>query len=73
MRYALQLAEVTAPVADGPLDAAAIEAAAAAFEQRYAALYGADTGFREAAPDPRSSPAGRSTRRNCADRSRPGW
>ncbi|MGZ4433288.1 MAG: hydantoinase/oxoprolinase N-terminal domain-containing protein [Trebonia sp.] len=32
----------------GPLDAAAIEAAAAAFEQRYAALYGADTGFREA-------------------------
>src|ERR1700761_8352689 len=45
MRYAMQLAEVTAPVAGGPLDAAAIEAAAAAFEQRYAALYGADTGF----------------------------
>ena len=34
--------------AGGPLDAAAIEAAAAAFEQRYAALYGEDTGFREA-------------------------
>jgi len=48
MRYAMQLAEVTTPVADGPLDGAAIEAAAAAFEQRYAALYGADTGFREA-------------------------
>src|SRR6266480_2110344 len=48
MRYAMQLAEVTAPVTGGPLDAAAIEAAAAAFEQRYAALYGADTGFREA-------------------------
>jgi N-methylhydantoinase A len=48
MRYAMQLAEVTTPVADGPLDSAVIEAAAAAFEQRYAALYGADTGFREA-------------------------
>jgi N-methylhydantoinase A len=48
MRYTLQLAEVTAPVAAGPLDATAIEAAASAFEQRYAALYGADTGFREA-------------------------
>jgi N-methylhydantoinase A len=48
MRYSLQLAEVTTPVAGGALDAAAIEAAAAAFEQRYAALYGADTGFREA-------------------------
>jgi N-methylhydantoinase A len=48
MRYALQLAEVTAPVTGGPLDAAAIEAAAAAFEQRYADMYGADTGFREA-------------------------
>ena len=48
MRYTMQLAEVTAPVAGGPLDTAAIEAAAAAFEQRYAALYGADAGFREA-------------------------
>ena len=48
MRYTMQLAEVTAPVAGGPLDMAAIEAAAAAFEQRYAGLYGADTGFREA-------------------------
>ncbi|MCO1659858.1 hydantoinase/oxoprolinase family protein [Pseudonocardia humida] len=48
MRYAMQLAEVTAPVVDGPLDAAAVEAAAAAFEERYAALYGAGAGFREA-------------------------
>ena len=48
MRYTMQLAEVTAPVADGPLDAAAIEAAAAAFEARYAELYGKDAGFREA-------------------------
>jgi N-methylhydantoinase A len=48
MRYTMQLAEVTAPVADGPLDTAAIESAAAAFEERYAALYGAEAGFREA-------------------------
>ncbi len=48
MRYTMQLAEVTAPVAAGPLDTAAIEAAAAAFEERYAALYGRDAGFREA-------------------------
>jgi len=48
MRYAMQLAEVTAPVPAGPLDAAALEGAAAAFEQRYAELFGADSGFREA-------------------------
>ena len=48
MRYTMQLAEVTAPVAEGPLDPAAIETVAAAFEQRYAELFGADTGFREA-------------------------
>jgi N-methylhydantoinase A len=48
MRYSLQLAEVTAPVAAGALDAAAIEDAAAAFERRYAALFGEDAGFREA-------------------------
>jgi N-methylhydantoinase A len=48
MRYAMQLAEVTTPVAAGPLDHAAIEAAAEGFERRYAALYGADAGFREA-------------------------
>ncbi|NKQ58486.1 hydantoinase/oxoprolinase family protein [Amycolatopsis sp. K13G38] len=48
MRYTMQLAEVTAPVVSGPLDAAAIEEAATAFEERYAALYGKDAGFREA-------------------------
>ncbi|BBG00954.1 MULTISPECIES: hydantoinase/oxoprolinase family protein [Pseudonocardia] len=48
MRYTMQLAEVTAPVADGQLDTAAVEAAAAAFEQRYAERFGADAGFREA-------------------------
>jgi N-methylhydantoinase A len=48
MRYSMQLAEVTTPVAGGTLDTAAIEAAAAGFEQRYAALYGQDAGFREA-------------------------
>ena len=48
MRYTMQLAEVTAPVADGPLDAAAIEAAAAAPSSRYAELFGKDAGFREA-------------------------
>jgi len=48
MRYTMQLAEVTTPVAAGPLDTAAIEQAAAEFENRYAALYGADAGFREA-------------------------
>jgi N-methylhydantoinase A len=48
MRYTMQLAEVTTPVAAGTLDTAAIEQAAAEFENRYAALYGADAGFREA-------------------------
>ncbi|HZZ51627.1 MAG TPA: hydantoinase/oxoprolinase family protein [Pseudonocardia sp.] len=48
MRYTMQLAEVTAPVRSGPLDTAAIEAAAQAFEDRYAELFGKDAGFREA-------------------------
>jgi N-methylhydantoinase A len=48
MRYSMQLAEVTTPVVQGPLDTAAIEEAAAGFEERYAALYGKDAGFREA-------------------------
>jgi N-methylhydantoinase A len=48
MRYTMQLAEVTTPVAGGALDTAAIEAAAAGFEARYADLYGAEAGFREA-------------------------
>ena len=45
MRYAMQLAEVTAPVRGGALDAAGDRGAAAGFEQRYAALYGAGVGF----------------------------
>ena len=49
MRYTMQLAEVTTPVADGPLDSGGDRGMPPpAFEQRYAALYGADTGFREA-------------------------
>ncbi|VVJ17979.1 N-methylhydantoinase A (EC [Amycolatopsis camponoti] len=48
MRYSMQLAEVTTPVVEGPLDMAAIEEAATGFEERYAALYGKDAGFREA-------------------------
>ncbi|WP_020659620.1 hydantoinase/oxoprolinase family protein [Amycolatopsis benzoatilytica] len=48
MRYSMQLAEVTTPVPGGALDMAAVEASAAAFEERYAALYGKDAGFREA-------------------------
>jgi N-methylhydantoinase A len=48
MRYSMQLAEVTTPVVQGPLDTAAIEEAATGFEERYAALYGKDAGFREA-------------------------
>ncbi|GAA4787094.1 hydantoinase/oxoprolinase family protein [Actinomycetospora chlora] len=45
MRYAMQLAEVTVPVPDGPLDEAALDTAAQRFEQRYADLYGQGTGF----------------------------
>lgn len=48
MRYAMQLAEVTTPVAARALDTKAIEAAADGFEERYAELYGKDAGFREA-------------------------
>lgn len=48
MRYTMQLAEVTTPIAAGALDANAIEAAAAGFEERYAELYGKGSGFREA-------------------------
>ncbi|GAA4539014.1 hydantoinase/oxoprolinase family protein [Pseudonocardia xishanensis] len=48
MRYSMQLAEVTAPVAAGALGTAEIEAAADAFEKHYAELFGKDAGFREA-------------------------
>lgn len=48
MRYGMQLGEVAAPVGDGPIDMRALEAAAGAFEHRYAQLYGAGSGFRDA-------------------------
>ena len=48
LRYTMQLAEVTAPVAAGTLTAAHLEEAVAAFEQRYEAMYGKGSGFREA-------------------------
>ncbi|TSE01518.1 hydantoinase/oxoprolinase family protein [Skermania sp. ID1734] len=48
MRFTMQLAEVATAVPNGSLDAAAIAAAADLFEQRYAELYGAGSGFREA-------------------------
>lgn len=48
MRYSMQLAELATPVSDGPIDAAELSAAAARFEQRYADLFGAGSGFREA-------------------------
>jgi N-methylhydantoinase A len=48
MRYGLQLGEVTAPVAQGGVDRASLDAAVAEFERRYARLYGAGSGFREA-------------------------
>ena len=48
MRYSMQLAELATPVSDGPIDAAEVNAAAARFEQRYADLFGAGSGFREA-------------------------
>jgi N-methylhydantoinase A len=47
LRYAMQLAEVPTPVPGGSLDTASMEATAAEFERRYAALYGEGTGFRE--------------------------
>ena len=48
MRYSMQLAELATPVSDGPIDAAELNATAARFEQRYADLFGAGSGFREA-------------------------
>ncbi|MDV6284985.1 hydantoinase/oxoprolinase family protein [Rhodococcus jostii] len=48
MRYTMQLAEVATAVPAGSLDAAGIHAASELFEQRYAELYGKDSGFREA-------------------------
>jgi N-methylhydantoinase A len=48
MRYSMQLAELAAPVDDGPVDAAQVTAVADRFERRYAELYGNGSGFREA-------------------------
>ena len=48
MRYSMQLAELAAAVDDGPIDDGQIAAVAARFEQRYAEMYGAGSGFREA-------------------------
>ncbi|GAA4920340.1 N-methylhydantoinase A [Actinomycetospora succinea] len=45
MRYAMQLAEVTVPVGDGPLDENAMNAAAQRFETKYAELFGQGSGF----------------------------
>ena len=48
MRFTMQLAEVTTPVAPGPIDANAVARLGDAFEATYASLYGKDAGFREA-------------------------
>ena len=45
LRYAMQLAEVSVPVPDGPLDAAQLGAVAERFERKYAELYGEGSGF----------------------------
>jgi N-methylhydantoinase A len=48
MRYSMQLAELAAPVDDGPVDGAQIAAIAERFERRYAEMYGRGSGFRAA-------------------------
>jgi len=48
IRYTLQLAEVTTPVAAGDLNEQAIAALAVNFESLYERLYGSGTGFSEA-------------------------
>jgi N-methylhydantoinase A len=48
MRYGMQMGEVAAPVGGGRLEMGTLEAAVAAFERRYAQLYGEGTGFRAA-------------------------
>ena len=45
MRYSMQLAELAAEVEDGPIDEAQIRSVAARFEQRYAEMFGAGSGF----------------------------
>jgi N-methylhydantoinase A len=48
MRFTMQLAEVTTPVAPGPIDVNAVTRLGQAFEVAYASLYGKDAGFRDA-------------------------
>ena len=48
MRYGLQLGEVSTPVSSGPIDASVLSNSVAEFERRYARLFGAGSGFREA-------------------------
>ena len=48
LRYGVQVGEVAAPVAQGPIDMHSLEAAVAEFERRYAQIYGEGSGFREA-------------------------
>lgn len=48
VRYTMQIFEVGTPVTDGPIDKAAVAKLADDFEERYAALFGKGTGFREA-------------------------
>ena len=48
MRFTMQLAEVTTPVAPGPIDKGAVASVGKAFEAAYASLYGKDAGFRDA-------------------------
>jgi N-methylhydantoinase A len=45
LRYTAQLAEVSVEVPNGPLDATTMADTVAAFEKRYAELYGEGTGF----------------------------
>ncbi|CAA9553309.1 MAG: N-methylhydantoinase A [uncultured Thermomicrobiales bacterium] len=45
MRYAAQLAEVTTPVESGPITQEVLDRAAVTFEQKYAEMYGAGSGF----------------------------
>lgn len=45
MRFTAQLAEVTTPVSGGIVDRAVLDDAVAAFERRYASLYGEGSGF----------------------------
>lgn len=48
IRYTMQIFEVPTPVPDGRIDEKAVQETAKNFEERYAALYGPGTGFREA-------------------------